>query len=117
MNFTTWNPLFQVYKYLDRYVIGQDQAKKVLSVAVYNHYKRIYHNIPQANGNNGANKANELVVSENAKFLQNAFTNRGRCEDSKTRIKPSDIHEAIIIIIIILLSSSDPCIKLAVASL
>jgi ATP-dependent Clp protease ATP-binding subunit ClpX len=26
---------------LDEYVIGQDQAKKVLSVAVYNHYKRI----------------------------------------------------------------------------
>ena len=28
---------------LDKYVIGQEQAKKVLSVAVYNHYKRIQH--------------------------------------------------------------------------
>lgn len=28
---------------LDKFVIGQDKAKKVLSVAVYNHYKRIYH--------------------------------------------------------------------------
>ncbi|KAJ1379481.1 P-loop containing nucleoside triphosphate hydrolase [Sesbania bispinosa] len=28
---------------LDKYVIGQHRAKKVLSVAVYNHYKRIYH--------------------------------------------------------------------------
>lgn len=28
---------------LDQYVIGQDNAKKVLSVAVYNHYKRIFH--------------------------------------------------------------------------
>ena len=28
---------------LDEYVIGQDKAKKVLSVAVYNHYKRIFH--------------------------------------------------------------------------
>ena len=28
-------------KFLDEYVIGQDEAKKVLSVAVYNHYKRI----------------------------------------------------------------------------
>lgn len=36
----------QIYEYLDRFVIGQDHAKKVLSVAVYNHYKRIYHNIP-----------------------------------------------------------------------
>ena len=31
----------QMKKLLDEYVIGQDQAKKVLSVAVYNHYKRI----------------------------------------------------------------------------
>ena len=28
---------------LDSYVIGQDQAKKILSVAVYNHYKRLKH--------------------------------------------------------------------------
>ena len=31
----------ELKKYLDQYVIGQDEAKKVLSVAVYNHYKRI----------------------------------------------------------------------------
>jgi ATP-dependent Clp protease ATP-binding subunit ClpX len=31
----------EIKKFLDQYVIGQDQAKKVLSVAVYNHYKRI----------------------------------------------------------------------------
>ena len=31
----------QIKEVLDQYVIGQDQAKKVLSVAVYNHYKRI----------------------------------------------------------------------------
>ena len=30
---------------LDEYVIGQDEAKKALSVAVYNHYKRIYSNV------------------------------------------------------------------------
>jgi ATP-dependent Clp protease ATP-binding subunit ClpX len=30
-----------IYDHLDEYVIGQEQAKKVLSVAVYNHYKRI----------------------------------------------------------------------------
>ncbi len=31
----------EIKKFLDEYVIGQDQAKKVLSVAVYNHYKRL----------------------------------------------------------------------------
>ncbi|MDO4788215.1 MAG: ATP-dependent Clp protease ATP-binding subunit ClpX [Johnsonella sp.] len=31
----------EIKKFLDEYVIGQDDAKKVLSVAVYNHYKRI----------------------------------------------------------------------------
>ena len=31
--------------FLDQYVIGQDRAKKMLSVAVYNHYKRINHNL------------------------------------------------------------------------
>lgn len=32
----------EIVAYLDSYIIGQDQAKKVLSVAVYNHYKRIF---------------------------------------------------------------------------
>ncbi|XP_004712046.1 ATP-dependent Clp protease ATP-binding subunit clpX-like, mitochondrial [Echinops telfairi] len=36
----------KIYSYLDKYVVGQSFAKKVLSVAVYNHYKRIYNNIP-----------------------------------------------------------------------
>jgi ATP-dependent Clp protease ATP-binding subunit ClpX len=31
----------EIYSFLDEYVVGQEQAKKVLSVAVYNHYKRI----------------------------------------------------------------------------
>ena len=31
----------EIYEFLDEYVIGQDRAKTVLSVAVYNHYKRI----------------------------------------------------------------------------
>jgi ATP-dependent Clp protease ATP-binding subunit ClpX len=34
----------QIKEYLDQYVIGQDEAKKYLSVAVYNHYKRLMQN-------------------------------------------------------------------------
>ena len=36
----------EIKAFLDDYVIGQDMAKKVLSVAVYNHYKRIYQKKP-----------------------------------------------------------------------
>ncbi len=32
----------EIHKFLDDYVIGQEKAKKILSVAVYNHYKRIF---------------------------------------------------------------------------
>ncbi len=38
----------EIKEALDEYVIGQEQAKKVLSVAVYNHYKRIQHGAAQA---------------------------------------------------------------------
>ena len=31
----------EIHSFLDEYVIGQDEAKKALSVAVYNHYKRV----------------------------------------------------------------------------
>ncbi|XP_047498359.1 ATP-dependent Clp protease ATP-binding subunit clpX-like, mitochondrial isoform X3 [Penaeus chinensis] len=40
-------PPKKIYEYLENHVVGQERAKKVLSVAVYNHYKRIFHNIPQ----------------------------------------------------------------------
>jgi ATP-dependent Clp protease ATP-binding subunit ClpX len=32
----------EIYKYLDRFVVGQDQAKKILSVCAHNHYKRLF---------------------------------------------------------------------------
>ncbi|MBI4228614.1 MAG: ATP-dependent Clp protease ATP-binding subunit ClpX [Deltaproteobacteria bacterium] len=35
----------QIKSFLDEYVIGQERAKKVLAVAVYNHYKRVEHSI------------------------------------------------------------------------
>lgn len=36
----------EIHKFLDDYVIGQERAKKILSVAVYNHYKRIFKGSP-----------------------------------------------------------------------
>ncbi|KAH8312539.1 hypothetical protein KR044_011350 [Drosophila immigrans] len=40
-------PPLKIMEYLDKHVVGQEFAKKVLAVAVYNHYKRIHHNLPQ----------------------------------------------------------------------
>lgn len=34
----------EIKAYLDEHIVGQDDAKKVLAVAVYNHYKRLRHN-------------------------------------------------------------------------
>src|SRR5256712_693802 len=34
-------PPREIYRRLNQYVVGQERAKKVLSVAVYNHYKRV----------------------------------------------------------------------------
>ena len=45
---------------LDEYIVGQDQAKKVLSVAVYNHYKRI--NASNDNSGLELDKSNILVL-------------------------------------------------------
>ena len=45
---------------LDEYIVGQDQAKKVLSVAVYNHYKRI--NASKDNSGLELDKSNILVL-------------------------------------------------------
>ncbi len=40
-------PPKKIYEFLDKYIIGQEKAKKVIAVAVYNHYKRIYSNALQ----------------------------------------------------------------------
>ena len=50
---------FQIYDYLNKFVVGQAEAKKVLCVAVYNHYKRIYNNIPTSSAIN-TNQATEI---------------------------------------------------------
>ncbi|MCU0442196.1 MAG: ATP-dependent Clp protease ATP-binding subunit ClpX [Bacteroidia bacterium] len=52
----------EIKSHLDMYVVGQDEAKKVLSVAVYNHFKRVYQ---QADGDESViEKSNILMVGE-----------------------------------------------------
>jgi ATP-dependent Clp protease ATP-binding subunit ClpX len=50
----------EIYTFLDDYVIGQDIAKKVLSVAVYNHYKRIQ--VGAKDGEVELQKSNILIL-------------------------------------------------------
>ncbi len=52
----------EIKSFLDQYVIGQDQAKKILSVAVYNHYKRL--NQPVSNDETEIEKSNIIMVGE-----------------------------------------------------
>jgi ATP-dependent Clp protease ATP-binding subunit ClpX len=70
----------QIKNYLDQYVIGQDEAKKILSVAVYNHYKKASFNLMPASeveldksniillGSTGCGKT--LLVKTIAKLLE-----------------------------------------------
>lgn len=67
----------EIKEYLDKYIIGQDDAKKTLSVAIYNHYKKIFNNnstsdeLEKSNiliaGNTGCGKT--LIVKTIAKLL------------------------------------------------
>lgn len=52
----------EIKAYLDENIVGQDDAKKVLSVAVYNHYKRIAHNAKGDDSGIEIQKSNILLV-------------------------------------------------------
>ena len=52
----------EVKEFLDQYVIGQDQAKKILAVSVYNHYKRLTQ--PFDNDDTEIEKSNIILVGE-----------------------------------------------------
>lgn len=69
----------QIYEYLDRFVVGQDQAKKVLAVAVYNHYKRIFHNLPPDAGCASSGTAGKLDGSmhDAGRHYPHTFSPRG----------------------------------------
>ena len=52
----------EIKAYLDQYIIGQDEAKKILSVSVYNHYKRTFLNDEEADDEVELQKSNVLLL-------------------------------------------------------
>ncbi|MEY4891778.1 MAG: hypothetical protein RIQ34_390 [Bacteroidota bacterium] len=54
----------EIKEFLDEYVIGQDDAKKVLAVAVYNHYKRLTHRQVDSTSEVEIDKSNIIMVGE-----------------------------------------------------
>jgi|TARA_B110000908_G_C10202671_1_gene426095 ATP-dependent Clp protease ATP-binding subunit ClpX len=71
-NFTIVNPK-KLKKYLDQYIIGQDKIKKILSVAVYNHYKRIKQN-----------KKKDDVIIEKSNIIILGNTGTGKTYTART---------------------------------
>ena len=55
---------FEIKKFLDMYVIGQDNAKRIISVAVYNHYKRLMHVQQHDKDDVEIEKSNIVLVGE-----------------------------------------------------
>ncbi len=67
----------QIKKVLDEYVIGQDRAKKILAVAVHNHYKRIDHKVSAGPGSLPS-QANEDVELQKSNILLLGPTGSGK---------------------------------------
>ena len=82
----------EIKKYLDEHVIGQDEAKKILSVAVYNHYKRL--NFLQAKSS-GKVGPEEVVELQKSNILLMGPTGCGKTLLAQTLAKLLDVPFAV----------------------
>lgn len=79
---------------LDDYVVGQDQAKKVMSVAVYNHYKRVFLDKPDADSENQSDRNGDIQI-EKSNILLIGPTGSGKTYLVKTLARLLDVPLAI----------------------
>jgi ATP-dependent Clp protease ATP-binding subunit ClpX len=86
----------ELKNHLDEYVIGQDEAKKILAVAVYNHYKRL--NQPTANTGkqNKKGENNDDVEIEKSNVIMVGETGTGKTLLAKTIAKLLNVPFAIV---------------------
>jgi ATP-dependent Clp protease ATP-binding subunit ClpX len=110
----------QIKGFLDEYVVGQEHAKKVLSVAVYNHYKRLRHQQNLKPGDVEIEKSNILMIGPTgsgktllartlARFLQVPFA----IADATTLTEAGYVGEDVENIILKLVQSANYDVQLA----
>ena len=80
---------------LDEYVIGQDEAKKVLSVAVYNHYKRLLYNKDKAESRSKDNETDNEVNLQKSNVLLIGNTGVGKTYLAQTLARSLKVPFAI----------------------
>ncbi len=80
----------EIKKYLDEYVIGQEEAKKVLSVAVYNHYKRL-----SFLNNKNSTSPEDTIELQKSNILLMGPTGSGKTLLAQTLAKVLDVPFAV----------------------